>query len=275
MPGTYVLTYTAKDGSGLTSSATRSVTVVADASGSCEDRGGGWILTGSMALPRMLHTATLLDDGRVLVVGGFNSTSELYSPDSKSWSATGNALASHRGHTATRLQNGYVLVTGGGQCPITSATAEVYVPALGKWRPAGILNTQRFHHAAVLLPNGKVLVAGGRTGEYDTTTLASAELYDPATNTWTYTGSLNTARAFHTMTLLPNGKVLVAGGSDAFDGLISSAELYDPATGTWTTVAGMGTGRSSHTATLLPQRQGAGGGRLGHRRGAERLGRAV
>jgi hypothetical protein len=247
-PGTYTLTYTAKDAAGNVGVAYRTVTVVADATGTC----GGWILTGSMALPRMLHTATLLDDGKVLVAGGFNTTSELYNPETKTWSATGNTLGSHRGHTATKLLDGRVLIAGGGVCPITNATAEVYVPATGKWRPAGILNTQRYHHSAVLLPNGKVLVAGGRTGEYDSGTLASSELYDPATNTWSYTGSLNTARAFHTMTLLPNGKVLVTGGSDAADGLISSAELYDPATGKWATVASMGTGRASHTATLLP-----------------------
>ena len=250
--GTYTLTYTAKDAAGNTGSAFRTVIVVPGASGLCEDRSGGWILTGSMALPRMLHTATLLDDGRVLVAGGFNTTSELYNPETKSWSATGNTLGAHRGHTATKLKDGRVLIAGGGVCPITSATAELYVPALGKWKPAGILNTQRYHHSAVLLPNGKVLVAGGRAGEFDGDTLASAELYDPATNTWSYTGSLNTARAFHTMTLLPNGKVLVTGGSDASDGFITSAELYDPATGKWTAMAAMATGRSSHTATLLP-----------------------
>ncbi|WP_375771180.1 DUF5011 domain-containing protein [Archangium gephyra] len=252
VPGTYTLTYSAKDAAGNVGTAFRTVLVVPGASGTCEDRSGGWILTGSMALPRMLHTATLLDDGRVLVAGGFNTTSELYDPVAKTWSATGNTLGAHRGHTATKLQDGRVLIAGGGVCPITSATAELYVPALGKWKPAGILNTQRYHHAAVLLPNGKVLVAGGRTGEFDSGTLASAELYDPATNTWSYTGSMNTARAFHTMTLLPGGKVLVTGGSDASDGFLTSAELYDPATGTWTAVASLGTGRSSHTATLLP-----------------------
>ncbi|OJT23782.1 hypothetical protein BO221_17565 [Archangium sp. Cb G35] len=250
--GTYTLTYTVKDAAGNVGTATRTVRVVPGASGTCEDRHGGWILTGSMALPRMLHTATLLDDGRVLVAGGFNTTSELYDPVTKTWSATGNTLGAHRGHTATKLPDGRVLIAGGGVCPITSTTAELYVPALGKWRPAGALNTQRYHHTAVLLPNGKVLVAGGRAGEFGSDTLASAELYDPATNTWSYTGSLNTARAYHTMTLLPDGKVLVTGGSDASDGFITSAELYDPATGMWTTVASMGTGRASHTATLLP-----------------------
>ncbi|WNG54922.1 DUF5011 domain-containing protein [Archangium gephyra] len=252
VPGTYVLTYTVKDASGNEATAYRSVTVVPGASGTCDDRAGGWILTGSMALPRLLHTATLLDDGKVLVAGGFNTTSELYNPVTKTWSATGNNLGSHRGHTATKLNDGRVLIAGGGSCPITSTTAELYLPALGKWKPAAALNTQRFHHTAVLLPNGKVLVAGGRTGEYDSATLASAELYDPATNSWSYTGSLNTARAYHTITLLPDGKVLVTGGNDAADGLISSAEIYDPATGRWTAVASLGTGRASHTATLLP-----------------------
>ncbi len=67
------------------------------------------------------------------------------------------------------------------------------------------------YHTATLLPNGKVLVAGGFNGGF--TILTSAELYDPASGSWTATGSLNTARAYHTATLLPNGKVLVAGGN--------------------------------------------------------------
>jgi WD40 repeat protein len=253
VPGTYTLTYSVTDGAGNVGGATRTVVVVPGADGTCEDRGGGWILTGSMALPRLLHTATLLDDGRVLVAGGFNVTSELYNPETKTWSATGNNLGTHRGHTATRLQDGRVLIAGGGESPITNATAELYFPALGKWKPAGVLNTQRYYHAAVLLPDGKVLVTGGATSEYDGGVLASSELYDPATGKWTYTGSLNTARRNHTITLLPNGKVLVTGGSDASENVLhASAELYDPATGTWTAVASMGTGRSYHTATLLP-----------------------
>src|SRR5450432_2269941 len=74
----------------------------------------------------------------------------------------------------------------------------------------GNMVTARLYHTSTLLPNGKVLVAGGfdSSGNY----LASAELYDPASGTWTPTGSLAGARDFHTATLLPNGKVLVAGG---------------------------------------------------------------
>src|SRR6266550_3634306 len=112
----------------------------------------------------------------------------------------------------------------------------------------GSLNTARDNHTATLLPNGKVLVAGG-AGNISNF-LNSAELYDPASGSWTATGSLNTARYSHTATLLPNGKVLVAGG---FNGsFLTSAELYDPASGSWTATGSLNTGRDFHTATLLP-----------------------
>src|SRR6266478_8008026 len=112
----------------------------------------------------------------------------------------------------------------------------------------GSLNTGRYWHTATLLPNGKVLVAGGYDG---VNYLTSAELYDPATGTWTATGSLDTARYRHTATLLPNGNVLVAGGVNS-SGSLASAELYDPASGTWTAPGSLGAARAAHTATLLP-----------------------
>src|SRR5450432_2418807 len=117
-----------------------------------------------------------------------------------------------------------------------------------QFEETGSLVTARVSHTATALPNGKVLVAGGAGTNFGT--LASAELYDPASGTWTTTGSLASARAGQTATLLPNGKVLVAAG---FGGpSLASAELYDPASGTWTATGGLAIARYNHTATLLP-----------------------
>jgi len=116
----------------------------------------------------------------------------------------------------------------------------------GTFVPTGSLNTGRSSHTATLLNNGKVLVAGGT--DSSNAHLASAELYDPATETFTLTGSMNTPRIGHTATLLNDGMVLVAGGDSA--GV--TAELYDPTTGTFTSTGSMNTGRYAlFTATLL------------------------
>src|ERR1022692_4060978 len=124
----------------------------------------------------------------------------------------------------------------------------------GTWANTGNLNTTRVSHTATLLNNGEVLAAGGNDSAG---TLASAELYSPATGKWTVTGSMATVRTFQTATLLPSGQVLVAGGligiSDT--GVISctgSAELYNPATGQWTVTGSMTTPRFEHAAMLLP-----------------------
>jgi hypothetical protein len=112
-------------------------------------------------------------------------------------------------------------------------------------------------HTATVLPNGKVLVAGGIwfSGGYGPLTTSRAQLYNPTNGTWSYPGYLAQARSGHTATLLPNGKVLVAGGSylDTLTGplFLASAELYDPAAGSWSSTGSLGTGRSGHTATPL------------------------
>jgi len=122
--------------------------------------------------------------------------------------------------------------------------------ASNTWTPTGSLNTARAYHTTVLLGNGQVLVAGGDTGS---STLGSAELYNPATGAWTATGSLNNARQRHTAIRLANGQVLVVGGAQS--STLGSAELYNPATGTWTATGSLNTARTGHSAVLLANGQ--------------------
>ncbi|MEY2578967.1 MAG: hypothetical protein QOI49_1791 [Verrucomicrobiota bacterium] len=215
--------------------------------------------TGSLATARSGHTSTLLQNGKVLVAGGnFNgqlSSAELYDPATDTWTAKGSMAFARQGHTATLLPNGKVLVAGGyDSANGRLESAELYDPASGTWSPTGNLTGPRELHKATLLPNGKVLVAGGLHADVTSGGhLKSAELYDPATGLWTTTGSMGAARILHTMTLLANGNVLVAGGSDdkTSNTFLASAELYDPATGMWTSTGNLITARQFHTATLL------------------------
>ncbi|HKZ79853.1 MAG TPA: kelch repeat-containing protein [Pyrinomonadaceae bacterium] len=214
---------------------------------------GMWSATGSMIGPRLNHMAVRLLNGKVLVAGGARGTTtfksaELYDPDTGTWSTTGNMAVARTIGTATLLSDGKVLAAGGSG----DNTAELYDPVTGTWSLTGTMNAVRESHAATVLPNGKVLVSGGFTGSFSNPTLhSSAELYDPATGSWTPTGSLNTARAFLMAILLLNGKVLAVGGGN-FTFAFKTAELYDPATGQWSTTGSMLTARdSSSTLTLL------------------------
>jgi len=228
-----------------------------------------WSSTGSMAVARDDHTATLLGTGKVLVAGGVNggfalNSSELFDPVAGTWSATTGSLGTGRyWHAATLLGNGKVLVAGGNDIGgYVLNSSELYDPVAGTWSATtGPLGTGRYLPTATLLGNGKVLVAGGvNAGGF---ALNSSELYDPVAGTWSATtGPLGTARYLHTATLLGTGKVLVAGGVNG-GGVLNSSELYDPVAGTWSATTGsLGTARSAHTATLLGNGQVlvAGGG---------------
>ena len=111
---------------------------------------------------------------------------------------------------------------------------------------------------ATLLADGRVLVTGGSDYYFWGGGPDTAELYDPVTDTWSLAGTMHSPRDLHTSTLLPDGRVLVAGGINEVP--LRSAELYDPATGSWTSTGDLITPRVIHTATLLPQRQSAGHG---------------
>ncbi|WP_426730769.1 Kelch repeat-containing protein [Myxococcus faecalis] len=222
-----------------------------------------WLPAGRLEKGRDLHTATRLSSGKVLVAGGHGddgslATAVLYDPATGRWSPTGTMTTARSAHTATLLPSGKVLVTGG--YSDTSGTAaplqgaEVYDPTTGRWSPVKDLTFKRGSHTATLLPSGKVLVAGGYSEKLDQGALATAELYDEATGTWTETPSFVEGRGAHTATLLPSGKVLIAAGHGGFEDrfYLSPCELYDPATGQWSPTSGVLTPRENATATLLP-----------------------
>jgi N-acetylneuraminic acid mutarotase len=181
-----------------------------------------WSVVASMASVRANHTATLLQNGQVLVVGGATevggyatASTELYDPVANTWSSAGSLTSTLVLHTATLLPNGKVLVTGGNIYAIGGvgplATTEIYDPAANAWSVGASMISARENHIAALLTDGTVLVAGG----YSLTSpvLASAEIYDPVADTWSATGGMSTPRASADATLLSNGAVLVEGGN--------------------------------------------------------------
>ena len=193
---------------------------------------GEFSTTGVMIAPSADHTATLLQNGKVLILGGRNSVyrsrGEVYDPATAVFTDASNMAHARYAHAATLLVDGKVLVTGGwgGETILGYlASAEVYDSNRGAFVQVDAMGTGRGGHTATLLPNGNVLVTGGVGGEGNDTWLASAELYDPTGESFVATGPMAVPRMNHTATLLRNGRVLVVGGSSVGD-VHSSAELY-------------------------------------------------
>jgi hypothetical protein len=215
---------------------------------------------GPLTVSREGHTATLLPSGDVLFAGGADQQGLLASAEryrDGQAVATGSMHVARAGHTATLLPSGKILVVGGTDVahvlPEDAVSAELYDPATGAWALTGSTHELRTYHTATLLPSGKVLVVGGAQDPRTPLPLprSSAELYDPATGTWTVTGAMNVARAMHTATLLDSGEVLVSGGLDEGHAGTATAELYDPATGRWSMTGSMVLDREQHTALRL------------------------
>jgi hypothetical protein len=215
---------------------------------------GTWSATGSMNHARTGERLITLHNGKVLAIEGdpYGSSVELYDPATGTWTPTGPTSSKRAVHTATLLQDGRVLVVGGNSCSTCFLdTAEIYDPATGVWTPTGSTHIPHASHEAVLLQDGRVLVAGSGLYGPSYYVLPTSEIWDPNTNAWTLVGDLNVARQDYGMTLLPNGKVLIAGGWDAQGTTYSSAELFDPETNTWSMTASMHSSRGYYQLILL------------------------
>lgn len=234
---------------------------------------GKSVNTGNMSVARTGHTASLLNDGRVLIVGGTSAgvpAAEIYDPATETFVRIPNPVSARTGHTATLLRSGKVLIVGGRDNSGALATAEVYDPVSNAFTALGSMAEARTGHTATLLPSGKVLIAGGgNAGPFwgaglgiapqvvPTPPLQTSELFDPQTGSFAATSSMSTARVGHTATLLADGTVLLCGGSKGYFGnagyqSYDTAEIYDPATASFKDAGTLNIGRFWHTATLLP-----------------------
>ena len=194
-----------------------------------------WSLTDSLHYERsMSETATVLNNGNVLVTGGYYlavgiekslNSCEIYNVGTGKWNITDSLKIDRFSHTATKLLDGRVLVAGGFSRTKKNLTdCEIYDPNTGKWTEAAPLNIGRYEHSATLLPDGKVLIMGGEDNSPTNSWLNSCELYDPVQNTWTVVDSLIVPHSLHSALLLKNGLVLIAGGG--YDSNVW--ELYNP-----------------------------------------------
>jgi hypothetical protein len=221
-----------------------------------------WSQPGLMTYARVNPSSVLLEDGRVLVTGGWFpsstratmvATTEVFDPATSKWSASGRLHMARHSAPAVTLADGRVLVAGGYMnldAAITRAV-EVWNPATGAWTLTGSLPSTYGAvwpgATMVALADGSALLIGGTNNA-----ATSAQRWDPATGQWTATIHMVTAVAQRAMAVLADGRVLAAGGMTSRGAVVTAAELYDPGAGTWTATVPMPSVRAAGVAALLP-----------------------
>ena len=226
-----------------------------------------WEIAPSLSTGRLSPTTTRLNDGRVLVTGGATtlgplSSAEIFDPlgnaGAGSFIATASLFTPRQFHTATLLPDGRVLITGGSSL----STAEIFDPlgnaGAGSFTTTASMSAARYWPTATLLSDGRVLITGGFDPLINGA-VSSAEIFDPLGNagagSFTATASMSTPRYFYSATLLPDGRVLIAGGYNG-SAVLSSSEIFDPlanaGVGSFTATGSMSTPRRSYAAAALP-----------------------
>jgi N-acetylneuraminic acid mutarotase len=210
-----------------------------------------WVAAANLNFPRVSHTATLLEDGKVLIAG-YNNPAELYDPAANTFLVIGNTIYNHgQGASSTILNNGKVLIVGGINA---QQNAELFNPQTGNFEPTGNLSAPHSFHSATKLPDGRVLIAGGQDNN-GPQTHSVCEIYDPLTETFTLTDTLRNHRSSHKSVLLQSGKVLITGGTQTTipgSGIyLKSCELFDPVSGTFSNIQNLNQPRTGHEITLL------------------------
>ncbi len=231
-------------------------------------KSGTWTLMNPSPVTLAGPAAAVLRNGKVLYANADGSgQAQIFDPSTNLWTATGNMVVKRNGPVVTaRLSDGRVLVAGGWLYKISGGkrvatgdtSAELYDPTKGTFSATGSMLTGRAGGTTTTLLNGKILVTGGWASNalapnprYANST-NGADLYDPATGTWSPAAPMPMALVGHTATLLPGGRVLVTGGINYYVRTNSTASVYDPAINTWSATGSMTTSRSFHNAVLLP-----------------------
>ncbi|MBA3334521.1 MAG: hypothetical protein H0T08_02805 [Acidobacteria bacterium] len=210
---------------------------------------------GKLSEARAAHTATRLNDGKILIAGGmerngvFFDDADIFDPKTNSFARAKNKMSIKRvSHTATLLPDGKVLIVGGWSNRLPEQSAEIFDPQTEKFIPVGNTNRRRSGHSATLLDNGKVLITGGFDGQK---CLSEVEVFDPQNNSFTLIAKMRNSRSVHAATKLADGRILLTGGETSRGQIWSSAEIFDPKTNSFSLTKPMDVVRYKHDSILL------------------------